>query len=91
MSTLFSLRALNFAKEKDACVLGECGRNEGRGIYHGVWCPRTYTLKPATVNHFPLDIREKASGFTGKSASDLEEKTAKNPPLLPSWRAPASL
>lgn len=61
-----------------------------RGIYQGVWCPRTYTLKPATVNHFPLDIKEKASGFTGKSASDLRgKKTAKNPPLLPSWRAPS--
>lgn len=60
-----------------------------RDIYQGVR-PRTYTLEPARMNHFPLDIKEKASGFIGKSAPDLRgKKTAKNPPLLPSWRAPS--
>lgn len=44
-----------------------------RDIYQGVR-PRTYTLEPARMNHFPLDIKEKASGFIGKSAPDLRGK-----------------
>jgi hypothetical protein len=60
-----------------------------RDIYQGM-CPRTYTLEPARMNHFPLDIKEKASGFIRKSAPDLRgKKPTKNPPLLPSWRAPS--
>ena len=44
-----------------------------RDIYQGM-CPRTYTLEPARMNHFPLDVKEKASGFIRKSAPDLRGK-----------------
>ena len=44
-----------------------------RDIYQGM-CPRTYTPEPARMNHFPLDVKEKASGFIRKSAPDLRGK-----------------
>lgn len=47
-----------------------------RDVDQGV-LPRTYTPEPTRMNHAPLDIKEKMSGLTGKSSSDL--RGGKNP------------